>query len=1726
MRNDRTPNGSLYLLRRAMAGLLCLVMLMGMLPELASTAQASSAQSWAIPYMQQLVDWNIMRGNADGSLSPERDITRAEFVALMNRAYGYTQVGETPFTDITGREWYADDIAIGYTIGYFKGTSENTASPNAQLTREQAAVLLARNMMLRESVGEVMDFTDGRDFSDWSRGLMKSLMATGVITGGSDGSFLPQNNISRGEVAAMLVRAIGTPINEPGDYNLGSVYGNVTISSSDVSLRNTTIAGDLYLTGGVDLGSVLLENVTVLGRIVASGGGESNAGESSIVLRNVQGSEMVVDSIGDQFVTIRSEGDTDIGSLEVRTSAYIEDVAPDGFGFLNITLDGERGMNVQLAGNIKEVTNLTPASRLVMAQGTAERITVDEKAVGSALVIDGSAKVGELNLDVGTGVTGDGDIDHLNVNAAGSNVTMLPDTITVRPGITAGVGGETMDSAAAAESSEDPRLLAGYPSVKQVAPTSATAVFSTNKRGTIYWAVSALADGSVGAADLLEPPTYGGIVLKSGTINATASNTEYTASLTELTSDGSYYLSAILVDNRGEQSPLKVTAFTTPDDATPAFASGYPVMSKITMSSAQVTVMTNKSCQVFWAVLPKGSTAPRAQDFKAGSITGNLGYGSLDAVKNSTLPFTVNSIALEEKQEYDLYLWLNDYNGAKSSEVTKLTFTTIDGTPPIVRDLDYKDSGATTVDIYYVLNEPGTLYWAVVLEGDDFFRPLTGQTTTPEPTDTAAKIQVENGVGAVQKGNSKSPTAEATVDFTISGLAAETSYDLYYVAKDEAGNYSDAVQKITIKTADDNAPTVKQEFTSFNDGDTVDTLAPLADTSVRLVFSESVQGYERETGDVVLQPFLALYNEVLAAPAGTAKDAARNRLAEELRKHIELYRVPTQGQPVPVEDRARVEDGELWVIDYRYAIVEMESGKMVITFPNSTTNSAINLQSGTEYYFRITGVADTAVKPNLMGNTTLPRFKTAAAQVFLDDGTTTRINVNDLTLSQDSNADENGDIEFHATFTMTPKTTDKADGTMHWDMLIWADYTIEYTLYAKPEGEYYWRNLGSASITTSSRRFVYRSLTRQFLTAPGDQREYGLLNELEADKTTEYAIHISKLGGNENQETWNEQVNFRVTVAAGSSQNLDNMTVNSYEGNWEESLTQQGGLTAINTPQPYYETFKKFSIGVAPDFENNFPTFNAGDTQVTVQVMLTDPGTVHYLAVPLENLNFGDNKNDDGESYTEADFMEDYRNAETEKDRKDALGMIEDFMVNMIPTAVDKVTDGVTDDRKPLPEIVPAAGTTKDNLLLLERPTIETLLKQEEVGDTGDIRVGTKELGNAGDSFTISNLKANTVYYIYMFTEAAGSDVYSDNACCFYFVTGTARVPIFTTMRRNNPGVTVTVDISSNVTYYVMPSDSDALGLSTKFSDVAVDDTWKTDSSIPSSYKDKIANDEFTVLDALTVTANNKRTIYDNYADVNEKRQLAIRIGDESNNANVDGGGEGGLLFTEGSVDEPLTQYIDCSKWMTSGYYVFIATAYSQALLEPGSGADYAFRAVSPIQPTNSGIIEVVSTDPGCKDPESDPALAYSRGYNGRVIITFNDTLCLSLQKDGLQIKVPILQSASTDLYKAETDKDGNPVKADSPIEAEYVPLGYLVRTGTSSILGEFTIEESVVKERTETITLTYENLFNGASINFSGVLCGTDKGRNGSLRIVMRVEQNEVGLYAPAFYAEWNTAA
>ena len=128
---------------------------------------------------------------------------------------------------------------------------------------------------------------------------------------------------------------------------------------------------------------------------------------------------MIVDSPTNQYVTIRTVGNTDIDRVYIRTNTYLEGKSTGRHGFDYVEVDGEEGTQLDLAGNMHEVVTMSPKSTINVGSGTVEKLTVDENAVDSKVTIAQGAVVEQLNLDTGTTVTGKGDIGTLYVNAPG-----------------------------------------------------------------------------------------------------------------------------------------------------------------------------------------------------------------------------------------------------------------------------------------------------------------------------------------------------------------------------------------------------------------------------------------------------------------------------------------------------------------------------------------------------------------------------------------------------------------------------------------------------------------------------------------------------------------------------------------------------------------------------------------------------------------------------------------------------------------------------------------------------------------------------------------------------------------------------------------------------------------------------------------------------------------------------------------------------------------------------------------------------------------------------------------------------------------------------------------------------------------------------------------------------------------------------------------------------------
>ena len=1486
------------------------------------------------PYMKRMEELGLLQGDADGDLRPGDPITRAEFVTIINRAFGYRSAGGHPFRDVPGTAWYAEDVDIGYTEGYITGTSPTAFSPNLSITREEAAFILAKNLMMEPAVGENTSFADGRSISTWSRGMVSAAAENNLISGYPDGTFRPQKSITRGEAAVILLNAVGTPVSRPGTTTLGDVWGNVTITSSGVTLKDTVVAGNLYVTAGVELGDVVLENVKVLGEIVVSGGGVSEAGEDSVILRNVDAPKLVVDNIKNQQVSLRVEGDGLIQQASVRTDAFLADNTPAGHGIGEIELNGENGLELKLAGNIKNVVNRTPESALSISSGRVDTITVDEKAVDSTLEISSGAEADHVNLDVGTTVTGDGDIGDLVVNAPGSNVSMLPDQIVIRPGDTANIDGENMDSEAAAESSADPRLLSGYPKITDLAPTSATAQFSGNKRGTVYWAVTSVTDGSVGTDELIDPPSYTTKIVANGSAALSGAGERSTAKISKLVSDGSYYLSAVLVDARGDQSPLKVLSFTTPDNTVPGFADGYPYMSKVTNVSAQVTVMATKSCRLYWALLPKGAQAPTAQDFKANAVTGNLGYGSRDVTKNTAYSFDVNNVALEELESYDLYLWLTDVEGGQSSRVEKLSFTTVDRTPPKFNtNATVNKVERTSVGLYANLNEAGTLYWVVVEQGTEYPKPLAGQSGPVDLSSDTAKMQVSAGMNALKSGK-VNMSQDKDVSFNVSGLDPEKAYDLYYVAQDKAGNYSARVQVITIHTLDPSAPTVVQEFTRYN-GDESGT--PYPDTDIRLVFSEEVQD---AAANVTLKEY---YDRVTAAKGETEKEQARTALGNVLRNSIKLYVDTGSGRPELVADGVDAADKTQggWVIDYRYAEVTMEEGKTVVIFrtADSEKESALNLQSGAEYHFEIEAntISDTSDAKNIMGKTKLDTFKTIFAVVNLSNPNESTLEgtITDYHDPGQENQLTVDDKLVDISWLLAPATTESVPDNVDWDMIIWSDTSIAFDLYrrtnlAETPGK--WERIGEEIELTvpdgDDRRGV--SLTR--ILQKGNNPQFQQLNQLLEENQYEYAVHFTRVGTLGDRDTWSQRVTMGVTVVAGSTSDLGSLANGRLDSSaLEEALAE--GVTNIGQPDDF-ALRKQFSDQTPPIFVDNRPNFETGDSSVKMYLMLDRPGTIYYMVAPYGTVTTEGEERDGSKKYHFSTDKTDY-------------------------------------------EALPKNGENDPGSGGMEYPfniTAPTPLSIINAGNQANARIkhGSIQGGATEVEKIVQDLEVKTDYIAYFVIQGSSSQVYSE-VYAYRFSTDDV-TPAYITMRAVNPEVEFTTSQDATLYYSLFASNK----LPPLFGQNLAEN------HLDPEYRDEVGTEitDLTLLEAIQKTINGVtgESYFDRYASEETKEQVRQAITSQTSSEALDKGSIPNMAQKEPQAHD-FTNAMDPE---SATAYVCLATAQNAL------GGKWTFKAVDGVRipDEDAPVLLKVTTTVTKVNDAADPVRV-----SGTVTLQFSETI-------------------------------------------------------------------------------------------------------------------------------------
>ena len=231
--------------------------------------------AWYAEAVSAAVDNGLLYGKSSTTLDPNGDMTRAEMAAIINRSFGcYKTADISQYKDVAKSKWYYKDVALAVQMGTYNGRSNSSMAPDSPITRQEAMTVVARALELdydSYSKTDLSVFSDRSEISNWALPYVRAMVGADYIHG--RGKVLaPLDNITRAEFAQIFANIIGTYIVSKGTYDK-DIKGSVLIRTDDVELKNLTVDGDLIIGCGAADGKIVLDNVTVKGRLLVWGGG-------------------------------------------------------------------------------------------------------------------------------------------------------------------------------------------------------------------------------------------------------------------------------------------------------------------------------------------------------------------------------------------------------------------------------------------------------------------------------------------------------------------------------------------------------------------------------------------------------------------------------------------------------------------------------------------------------------------------------------------------------------------------------------------------------------------------------------------------------------------------------------------------------------------------------------------------------------------------------------------------------------------------------------------------------------------------------------------------------------------------------------------------------------------------------------------------------------------------------------------------------------------------------------------------------------------------------------------------------------------------------------------------------------------------------------------------------------------------------------------------------------
>jgi hypothetical protein len=163
---------------------------------------------WAEANIRQAVSNGIVKGYEDGTFKPRNTVTRAEFsVMLMNAWKAQGEGSELTFTDTAQiGAWAKKAVAQAVQAGIVAGYTDGTFGPNAEITRAEMALMVAKVLGSPIERSTETGFADDEDIPVWAKGSIAYMNQSGIIQGKGNNIFAPHDHATRAEAVTVMLK--------------------------------------------------------------------------------------------------------------------------------------------------------------------------------------------------------------------------------------------------------------------------------------------------------------------------------------------------------------------------------------------------------------------------------------------------------------------------------------------------------------------------------------------------------------------------------------------------------------------------------------------------------------------------------------------------------------------------------------------------------------------------------------------------------------------------------------------------------------------------------------------------------------------------------------------------------------------------------------------------------------------------------------------------------------------------------------------------------------------------------------------------------------------------------------------------------------------------------------------------------------------------------------------------------------------------------------------------------------------------------------------------------------------------------------------------------------------------------------------------------------------------------------------------------------------------------